>query len=230
MLTLYYTPFSAYSRPVWIVLLEKKIHFELVSLKLDGDQFQPEFLAINAFNHVPVLVDNGFRVVESLAILDYLEAKYPTPALLPTDAKALATVRMVEMVAMNELMPVMITLIRQHNNPQQLEQAKQQAATVLTFFEDLLGIRPYFGGEYLTLAEVVAGTMIPWLPLLGVSLAGYQKLSSWSKQLLKREAWQETQLSPEAFENFKRRLRILPRVRQKQRRQLATATSAQNLQ
>ncbi len=225
MLRLYYTSRSVYSRPVWIALLEKKLQFELVSLKLDGDQFQPEFLTINPFNHVPVLEDNGFRVIESLAILDYLEAKYPTPALLPTDAKALAIVRMVEMVAMNELLPVMVDLIRQHKHPQKLQQAKQQVATVLAFFEDLLGSCPYFGGEHLTLAEVVAGTMVPWLPNLGVPLTGYQKLSSWSERLLAREAWATTQLNLEAFEEFKRRVRVLPRVRWRQHRQLAIAPS-----
>ena len=86
MLKLYHTPISANSRRVWIALLEKEIPFELVPLKLDGDQFQPEFLAINPFHHIPVLVDDDFRLIESLAILDYLEAKYPSPAMLPTDA------------------------------------------------------------------------------------------------------------------------------------------------
>lgn len=59
-------------------------------IDLNGEQLQPEILALNLFHHVPVLVDNGFKVVESLAILDYLEAKYPTPALLPTNAETLA--------------------------------------------------------------------------------------------------------------------------------------------
>jgi glutathione S-transferase len=36
------------------------------------------------------VVDDGFKLVESLAILDYLEAKHPTPELLPTNARDLA--------------------------------------------------------------------------------------------------------------------------------------------
>lgn len=89
MLKLYHNPISPNSRRVWVALLEKELEFELVPLALDGEQFQPEFLALNPFHHIPVLVDNGIMVVESLAILDYLEAQYPTPALLPTDAKTL---------------------------------------------------------------------------------------------------------------------------------------------
>src|ERR671916_3497202 len=105
MLKLYHIPISQNSRRVWITLLEKELEFELVEVKLDGDQFQPEYLALIPFHQIPVLVDDGFNIVESLAILDYLEAKYPKPAMLPTDAKDLAVVRMVKLVSVNELLP-----------------------------------------------------------------------------------------------------------------------------
>ncbi len=90
MLKFYHLPLSANSRRVWIALLEKMLAFEEVLLKLDSDQDQPEFLELNPFHHVPVLVDDGFRVVESLAILDYLEAKYPSPSLMPNGTNAIA--------------------------------------------------------------------------------------------------------------------------------------------
>jgi glutathione S-transferase len=169
MLTLYHEPISPNSRRVWITLLEKGLEFELVEIKLDGEQFQPDFLAINPFHHIPVLVDEGFNIVESLAILDYLEAKYPTPAMLPKDVKDLAVVRMVQLVTVNELLPSSTPLFPQMlglpgGDPEKIEQAKQKVSTVLKFFENLLGDRPYFGSQNLTLAEVVAGTVIPWLP------------------------------------------------------------------
>ncbi|MEQ9483538.1 glutathione S-transferase family protein [Coleofasciculus sp. F4-SAH-05] len=219
MLKLYHYHISANSRRVWITLLEKDIAFELVSLKLDGDQFQPEFLALNPFHQIPVLVDDGFSVVESLAILDYLEAKYPTPALLPTDAKAVATVRMVEMVTVNELLPAMEPLFFQmmdiaEQKPEKLEQAKQKSATVLTFFEHLLGDSPYFGGKHLTLAEVVAGTVVPWFPSLGMSLGNFPKLSAWSEHLMERASWQKTQPIPELMEAAATRMKAVIAQRQ----------------
>ncbi len=72
MLKLYYTPISLNSRRVWVALLEKQIAFEPLALNLDGDQFKPDFLAINPFHRIPVLVDEDLTLVESLAILDYL--------------------------------------------------------------------------------------------------------------------------------------------------------------
>lgn len=215
MLKLYHAPLSNNSRRVWMALLEKALPFELVALNLDGDQHQPDFLALNPFHHIPVLVDNGFRVLESLAILDYLEAKYPHPSLLPTDAEALAKVRMVEMVTVNELAPAFIPLMRQMmdipgTDPQQSEQAKQRCATVLNFFENLFSsTSPYFVGEQLTVADIVAGTTIHWLPRLGMALSDYPQLAAWRKRLQERPSWQATQPSPEAIEAFTTRLKAL---------------------
>ncbi len=110
MLTLYHAPISPNSRRVWIALLEKGLDFHLVEVKLDGEQFQPDFLEINPFHHIPALVDDGFNLVESLAILDYLEAKYPAPALLPVEAKDIAVVRMVQLGTNNELLPACYSL------------------------------------------------------------------------------------------------------------------------
>jgi len=204
MLNLYHIPLSANSRRVWITLLEKRLSFEEVVLKLDGDQYQEEFIKLNPFHHIPVLVDDGFRVLESLAILDYLEAKYPTPSLMPTDAKAIATVRMVELATINELLPPTIRLTSQaldvlENEPQKLEKAHQQVLSVLNFFESLLGDSPYFGSEFLTLGDIAAGTVVPQLPSMGVSLDDYPKLKAWSERLMARDSWQKTQPSPEAI-------------------------------
>lgn len=208
MLTVYHMPISPNSRRVWITLLEKGLEFELVEIKLNGEQFKPEFLAMNPFHHIPVLVDDGFNVVESLAILDYLEAKYPTPAMLPQNALDLASVRMVQLVSVNELLPAMNPLMPQMlglpgADPEKIKQAGQKIATVLTFFENLLDDRPYFGSESITLAEAVAGTIIPWLPRAGVSLNDYPKLSAWCDRLMAREAWQATNPTPEAVETLK---------------------------
>ena len=104
---LYHTPISPNSRRVWIALLEKNLDFELVEIHLDGDHLDPEFGAMNPFHRIPVLVDDDFTVVESLAILDYLETKYPEPAMLPKEPKDLAVVRMVELVTVNELGPTL---------------------------------------------------------------------------------------------------------------------------
>ena len=218
MLTLYHTPISPNSRRVWVTLLEKGLEFELVEVKLSGEQFQPDFLAINPFHHIPALVDDGFNVIESLAIIDYLETKYPTPNMLPKDVQDLTIVRMVQMVSVNELLPSINPLVQRildlpGEDSEKVEKAEQKIATVLTFFEQLLGDRPYFGSDNLTLADVVAGTIIPLLSLRGgISLDKYPKVSAWSSRLIARPAWQNSEATEEAFAEF--RSNMLARMQQ----------------
>ena len=203
MLKFYYNPISVNARRVWVALLEKQIPFEPILLKLDGDQFDAEFTAINPLQRIPVIVHDGFRVVESFAILDYLEAKYPSPSLMPKDAEAMATVRMVQMIALNELQVATISvtkhMVQLEVEQGKLEAAQQQIATVLQFYESLLKDRPYFAGQEFTLAEIVAGTIVPTLPMLGISLEGYPQLKNWSDRLQTRESWQQTTPAPEAI-------------------------------
>jgi len=227
MLKLYYARPSIYARPVWLALLEKQLPFELIPVDLGGAQFEPEFLALNPFGHIPVLVDGDLRVIESLAILDYLEARYPDVSLLPTDAVELARVRMVQLVALNELLPAVVKLLMDDKSASapssDLEYAQLRAINTLSFLEDLLGDRLYFAGEQLTLAEIVAGTLVDKLPDLGVALTNYPRLEAWSERLMSRPTWQQIQLSADEWDSFKRRIRVMPRTWERRRRQRMNA-------
>lgn len=203
MLKFYYNHRSPMARRVWRTLLEKEIIFEPIIMKLNGDQLQPDFLEINPFHHIPVIVDNGFRVVESLAIMDYLEAKYPTPALLPKDAESLAKVRMVQMVITNELLPKIIILMFEKKDSAKYTQANEHIDKVLGFLSGCLGNGAYYAGEQFTLADIVAGTDLSLLLKLGISLSNYPNLQDWFERLMQREVWQQTELSVEDFERFK---------------------------
>ena len=58
-----------------------------------GDQFADAYRAINPQMVVPTLIDDNVKLFQSLAILEYLDEKYPEPPLLPADAQARAWVR-----------------------------------------------------------------------------------------------------------------------------------------
>ena len=58
-----------------------------------GAQRAPEYLAVNAQGLVPTLVVDGQRLTQSLAIIEYLDEKYPRPALLPANPEDRAWVR-----------------------------------------------------------------------------------------------------------------------------------------
>ncbi|PSN17517.1 glutathione S-transferase family protein [filamentous cyanobacterium CCP5] len=211
MLTLYHTPLSINSRRVWVVLLEKGLEFETVEVDLGGDQFKPEFLAMNPFHHIPVITDGDTTVIESFAILDYLDARYPTPAMMPTSPEAIARVRMVQMVTLNELLPALTPLTRKfmgfgEPDPEAMAKAHQQADKVLSFCQQQLGDGPWFGGDQITLAEAVLGTVTPWFKGMGVDMAQTPQMQAWTERLMARPAWQQTQPTEEMLAAFRDRM------------------------
>ncbi len=86
---------SPYVWRVWLALEHKALPYELHLLSFQAAEHQkPEYLAINPRGKVPAIVDDGFALYESTAILHYLEDRYPSSGktLFPGDAKARALV------------------------------------------------------------------------------------------------------------------------------------------
>ena len=93
MLKLYTHPFSIVPWRVRIVLHEKGLDYESVKTNLYTMEPTSAFLRLNPFAQIPVLDDDGFVIAESIAILEYLEEKYPDPILMPDDLQLRATAR-----------------------------------------------------------------------------------------------------------------------------------------
>jgi maleylacetoacetate isomerase len=95
MLQLYSFWRSSASYRVRIALALKGVKYDYVPVHLTrdgGEQNAPAYRALNPQGRVPLLVDGDFRVAQSMAILDYLEALKPEPALLPAEPRLRARV------------------------------------------------------------------------------------------------------------------------------------------
>lgn len=95
-----YYPSSASYR-VRIGLALKNLAYDYVSVDLRAKaQQQPEYQSLNPEGLVPLLEDDGLCVTQSMAILEYLDERYPQPALLPKDLAGRARVRaLAQMIA-----------------------------------------------------------------------------------------------------------------------------------
>lgn len=93
-LKLYHGHGSPASRACLMVIRQLGLNVEVKLVNLSaGEQNSPEFLKLNPFHQVPVLVDGDFVLAESRAILGYLVNKFkPGDALYPTDPIARAIV------------------------------------------------------------------------------------------------------------------------------------------
>ncbi len=86
---------SPYSWRVWLSLEMKQVPYNLKILSFqNNDTTKPEFVAINPRHTVPTIVDDGFALWESMAILEYLDERFTSgPRLYPGDVRMRARVR-----------------------------------------------------------------------------------------------------------------------------------------
>ena len=186
-----YTATTPNGRKVSIALEELGLPYRLHGLNLKAmEQKSPEFLAINPNGRIPAIVDEGFAVFESGAILIYLAEK--TGMLLPTDPQGRSRVIQWLMWQMGGLGPM-----------------QGQANVFLRYFPETLQpaidryqneVRRLFGvmntrlaeAEYLADAYSIADiACYPWIAQAdwsGVPLAPYPHLQRWFETLGRRPA------------------------------------------
>ncbi len=131
-LLLYTSVESACAQKVRLVLSEKQLVWEEKLLNLRrGDQFLPDYLALNPKAVVPTLVHGGRVIRESSIINEYLDEVFPKPPLKPLDSAERSQMRLWVKTVDDEVHPAIGVLtyaivLRQQMNelktPQQLEQ------------------------------------------------------------------------------------------------------------
>jgi maleylacetoacetate isomerase len=101
----YYRSTAAFR--VRIALNLKGVPFESVTMHLrTGAHRTPEFLTLNPQGLIPALDDEGVVVSQSLAIIEYLEEKYPSPSLLPGTVADRAHIRSMALAVAADMHPL----------------------------------------------------------------------------------------------------------------------------
>ncbi|MGZ8310042.1 MAG: maleylacetoacetate isomerase [Rhodoplanes sp.] len=101
---------------VRIALRLKGVAMEKVSLDLlKGDQFEADYQKLNPEGVVPTLIDGDDQpLVQSLAILEYLDEKYPQPPLLPKDLRGRAHARAIAQMVAMDAHPFIVPRVRKY--------------------------------------------------------------------------------------------------------------------
>jgi glutathione S-transferase len=89
--------YSSWSMRPWVLLKQAGIEFEEVVVRFDsfeaGSEFKKLLGPVNPVGKVPVLVDDGFAIWDTLAIAEFAAEKFPAKNLWPRDSTARARAR-----------------------------------------------------------------------------------------------------------------------------------------
>lgn len=159
-LELYGHPFSSYTWKALIPLYENATPFTFRQLGPDQADNGRALKAVWPVGKFPVLVDAGVPVVESSAIIEYLDVHHPGPVrFIPADAVAAIEVRMLDRIFDNHVMGVMqravidAMLPLERRDPDVMATVSAALDTIYAWLDERLAGRVWAAGEAFTLAD-----------------------------------------------------------------------------
>ena len=191
---LYEHPLSSYAQKVKIALREKGLAFDVETPQALGSGGSAgAFAAASLRREVPALIDGEARIFDSTIILEYLEDKHPSPALLPRDPVARAEARMIEDVcdtlyeAVNWGLGEIGWFKRAEGRLADDMKAKAASQTrqLLDWLEGKLGDKTWFGGDF-GWADLSVAPYLNRSVHYGIGPAEGSALKAWHKRACER--------------------------------------------
>jgi glutathione S-transferase len=195
---LYGASVSPFVRKVLIVATEKGITLENRPINPTTSD-DPDFLAASPFRKIPGFRDGDYTLADSTAIVSYLEAKFPTPAVLPQEARALGKAIWFEEMADTIMFPSgskiffnRIVAPKFLNLPGDPAVADEAQATTLppvyAYLEKVAPTAGFLAGENFSIGDIAVTSMIVNLThaRAGVDAAKYPKLAAYYARMAAR--------------------------------------------
>jgi glutathione S-transferase len=198
MLKIYGALLSPFVRKVRVVLAEKKVDYELVPQS--PFEKSPEFLKRSPLGRIPALEDEqGRSLADSSIIAEYLEERFPEPALLPRDPYDRARVRWFDEYADGGMAPTLTAKIffqrvvnakLMKNQPDEnvISSGLQEMKRFFTYLEEEIDGNDYLVANTFTLADISVASQLINLrhALVAIDEAEFPVLARWFQRVTSR--------------------------------------------
>ncbi|KJY81937.1 glutathione S-transferase [Vibrio galatheae] len=199
MLTLYWHPISGHAHRAHMLLSMLELKFELITVDLPGGEHQqPEFLSLNPFGQIPVLVDGDTVISDSNAILVYLASVYDSERKwLPESPKVRANIEQFLSLAAHRLAGSIAKLRAANLFNRQIDSAPlaQEAYKLLQQLQSYQEGRQWLIGTTPTIADLALYSYIKLAPEGGISLTDFPNIEAWLQRVEELPGFVPMQLS-----------------------------------
>lgn len=197
---------SPYARKVRIALIEKGLPFTLVTeVPWDSTTTTPEH---NPLEKLPILVlEDGSAVYESAFILEWLEAKFPAPALYPLAIDDRLAARRLEVLCDGICDAVVLTFFERRRGPQcesaeWLARQRRKIEGGLREMARLVGTRTWAVGDGFSLGDIAVATATAYLSVRLSEFAWRERhpgLAAYCDRIEQRASFAATQPVPQTI-------------------------------
>jgi glutathione S-transferase len=179
---LYYHPLSGHSHRAHLGLSLLGIPHELIEVNLAAAEHKSaDFLKLNPFGQIPVLIDGDTVIADSNAILIYAVRKFGKTGWLPQTPSGEAAVQRWLSVAAGEIAygPCAARLVTVFGRDFNADEVIARAHRILGLIDAALGEHDFITGESPTIADVALYSYISGAPEGNVDLSGYPQVLAW---------------------------------------------------
>ncbi|WP_019868200.1 glutathione S-transferase family protein [Methylovulum miyakonense] len=186
MIKLYEFAVSGNAHKVRLMLSLLGLAYEGIAVDgLNKQHKTAEFLAMNPFGQVPVLIDGEFTLRDSNAILVYLARQYGDAHWLPNEPKALAQVMAWLATSANELAwgPSRLRVHYKFGREINVEESEQITANLLAILERQLTHNDWLALDHITIADIAIYPYIALAPEANIDLTDYPTIIAWLRRI-----------------------------------------------
>src|SRR5690242_13588377 len=189
-MTLFSAPNDPWSHRTRIVLAEKGISIDIVSV--EPGKLPEDLLDLNPYHSVPTLVDRDLVLYDSRVIIEYLDERFPHPPLMPVDPVTRAQFRL----ALYRIERDWYELVRQIEQ----EPAKKQTVGLKTILRvtilespGVFKVQPYFLSDEFSLVDATIAPVLWRLPHYEIDMPPTaQPIARYASLIFSRPAFRES--------------------------------------
>ncbi|WP_409521151.1 MULTISPECIES: glutathione S-transferase N-terminal domain-containing protein [unclassified Methylomonas] len=188
-MTLFSSPACIMSHCARLVVYEKGVPAEVEFF--DPNDPPEDLLELNPNGNAPTFVERDLVLYDARIIMEYLDERFPHPALHQMDPVSRANARMLIKRIDQEWYPLLDDVLV--NGDKKAAKAKKQLRESLMAAAPVFEATPYFMSEEYSLIDCAMAPFLWRLPSIGIDIAGLGKgITAYANRLFSRRAFQES--------------------------------------
>jgi RNA polymerase-associated protein len=167
-MTLFSAPDEVASHRTRIVLAEKDVEIEIISVT--PGRFPEDLLDLNPDHSLPTLVDRDLVLYDSRIIIEYLDERFPHPPLMPVDPVSRAQFRLALHRIERDWYGLAARLDKAPPEGAEAAKLRGELRDMIVQTADFVRNKPYFAGDELSLVDVTLAPLLWRLPRWRIDL------------------------------------------------------------